>query len=130
MFVFDVALRLSVALHETSTKVKRRLAALIVAMVALNPALALAGSGGLTDMFESAATGADDTVKSGIKISRAVGFFSVLGGIAALKGKKDNPHIKGWHIVLAVVVGVFLICLPEIIKRSQHQVGLQEVDIG
>lgn len=129
MSVSEKFLRLSVGVHNAMFTAKRAAIGATVSLLALNPVMALA-EGNLADMFSSAATGADETTKSGVTIARALGFFSVLGGFIALKNKKDNPQIKPWHIALAVGGGIFLIALPEMIKRSQNQLGLKEVDIG
>jgi hypothetical protein len=58
------------------------------------------------------------------------GVVFVIGGLIAAKNKKDNPQIKTGAIVASVIFGAVLVVVPEIIKRSQAQIGLSPVDVG
>ena len=51
-------------------------------------------------------------------------------GLIAMKSRKDNPQIKISHIAGAIVVGACLATIPELMKRSQSQIGLAPVSVG
>lgn len=110
-------------------KVRDRLAKGLVAVVASSPILASADSD-IAGMLSSAATGSSSATKSVLTIAQFVGVVFVCGGVIAAKTKKDNPQIKVSHIVGAIVFGVCLIAIPELIKRSQTQVGLTPINVG
>ena len=84
----------------------------------------------IAGMGDSAAEGAKSMQKSALTIAQFVGVVFVIGGLIAAKTKKDNPQVKTSHIIGSILVGVCLIVIPEIIKRSQTQVGLSPVDVG
>lgn len=101
----------------------------LTAVVAVNPVLAFAGDD-IAGMGNSAAEGAKSLQKSALTVAQFVGVIAVIGGLIAAWNKKDNPHIKTGHIIGAILFGVCLVVIPEIIKRSQTQVGLSPVDVG
>ncbi|WP_324609702.1 DUF6750 family protein, partial [Pseudomonas amygdali] len=68
--------------------------------------------------------------KSALTIAQFAGVIFVIGGLVAAKNKKDNPQIKIGAIIASILFGVCLVVVPEIIKRSQAQVGLAPVDVG
>ncbi|EBR0232353.1 conjugal transfer protein TraR, partial [Salmonella enterica subsp. enterica serovar Hadar] len=74
--------------------------------------------------------GAKSGTKSALIIAQLIGALFVIGALISMKAKKDNPQIKGWHIIVGLLVGGALCVVPEIIKRSQAQVGLTPVNIG
>lgn len=81
-------------------------------------------------MANRLADGATTGIRSALKIAQFIGVLFVIGGLIAAKTKKDNPHVKTWHILASILFGVCLIVVPEIIKRAQTQVGLSPVSIG
>jgi hypothetical protein len=109
-------------------KVRDRLAKGLVAIAAASPVVASADD--IAGMLSSAATGSSSATKSVLTIAQFVGVVFVCGGVIAAKTKKDNPQIKVSHIVGAIVFGVCLIAIPELIKRSQTQVGLTPINVG
>lgn len=100
----------------------------LAAVVAASPVVASADD--IAGMLSSAATGSSSATKSVLTIAQFVGVVFVCGGVIAAKTKKDNPQIKVSHIVGAIVFGVCLIAVPELIKRSQTQVGLTPINVG
>lgn len=96
---------------------------------ALISPLAMA-DGDLADMARAGADGAKSIQSSGITIIQVAGFFSVAGGLLSIKAMKNNPQIKPWMIVLAIVGGLLAIGIPEIIKRGMTQIGLTPVTIS
>lgn len=102
----------------------------VMAVVAANPVLAFADGDDIAGMGNAAAEGAKSFQKSLLTVAQFVGVFAVVGGLVAAWNKKDNPHIKTGHIVAAILFGVCLVVIPQIIKRGQAQVGLSPVDVG
>lgn len=101
----------------------------LCACAALISPLAMA-DGDLADMARAGADGAKSIQSSGITIIQVAGFFSVAGGLLSIKAMKNNPQIKPWMIVLAIVGGLLAIGIPEIIKRGMTQIGLTPVTIS
>lgn len=101
----------------------------LCAWAALISPLAMA-DGDLADMAKAGADGAKSVQTSGITIIQVAGFFSVAGGLLSIKAMKNNPQIKTWMIVLAIVGGLLAIGIPEIIKRGMTQIGLSPVTVS
>ncbi|MEB8059270.1 DUF6750 family protein [Pseudomonas fulva] len=101
----------------------------VTALAAVLPTAAFA-DGDIADMFDAGATGSESALKSILKIAQLVGVVFVIGSFIAMKNKKDNPQIKTSHIVAGLLTGVILIVIPEIIKRTQTQIGLTPVSVG
>jgi len=101
----------------------------LVAVAAASPVFANAGSD-LAGMVTSTATGGVTITKGALSLAQMVGVVFVIGALIAAKNKNDNPQIKVSHIAGALIFGVCLIAVPEIIKRSQSQVGLTPINVG
>ncbi|WP_413484650.1 DUF6750 family protein [Morganella psychrotolerans] len=101
----------------------------LIGLCGLLPAGAMA-DGDFASMASSAAEGAKSGTKSLLFIAQFIGVVFVIGALIAMKNKKDNPQIKSSHILVALLMGACLCVVPEIIKRSQAQVGLTPVSIG
>lgn len=101
----------------------------VYAWAALISPVAMA-DGDIADMGKSAAEGAKSLQTSGITIIQVIGFFSVAGGLLSIKAMKNNPQIKPWMIVLAIVGGLLALGIPELIKRGMTQVGLAPVSVS
>ncbi|AVB12238.1 MULTISPECIES: DUF6750 family protein [Pseudomonas] len=128
----DVMLCAAVRLSVFKDGLRQRALKCLTAAMAANPVLAFAGAAGadIAGMGDSAAVGATSLKKSALTIAQFVGVIFVIGGLVAAKNKKDNPQIKIGAIVASILFGVCLVVVPEIIKRSQAQVGLAPVDVG
>jgi hypothetical protein len=101
----------------------------LTAVAASSPVFAMAADD-LAGMSDSAAEGATTFQKNILVIAQMIGVVFVIGGLIAAKNKKDNPQIKTGAIVASILFGAVLVVVPEIIKRSQAQVGLTPVDVG
>jgi cytochrome bd-type quinol oxidase subunit 2 len=101
----------------------------LAAVAASSPVFAMAADD-LASMSDSAAEGAKTFQKNILVIAQMFGVVFVIGGLIAAKNKKDNPQIKTGAIVASVIFGAVLVVVPEIIKRSQAQIGLSPVDVG
>ncbi|RMM67213.1 hypothetical protein ALQ74_200086 [Pseudomonas savastanoi pv. glycinea] len=125
----DVMLCAAVRISVFKDGLRQRVLKFLTAAMAANPVLAFAGAD-IAGMGDSAAVGATSLKKSTLTIAQFVGVIFVIGGLVAAKNKKDNPQIKIGAIVASILFGVCLVVVPEIIKRSQAQVGLAPVDVG
>lgn len=110
-------------------KLTSRLAKGLTVMAAASPVTAFAGVD-IAGMANAAAVGSKSGLKSALTIAQFVGVVFVIGGLVAAKTKKDNPQVKVSHIVGAIAFGVMLIAVPELIKRSQAQIGLAPITVG
>ena len=129
MSIFDIVLKMSVRTHEARVSMKKKALGAVVAFAAANPVFAHA-DGDIAGMVDSASTGASDMEKDALIIAEFIGVIAVIGGLIAAKNKKDNPQIKTSHIMSAILFGVCLVSLSEIVRRSQSQVGLTNVTVG
>ncbi|RMS17385.1 TraR protein [Pseudomonas savastanoi] len=125
----DVMLCAAVRLSVFKDGLRQRVLKCLTAAMAANPVLAFAGAD-IAGMGDSAAVGATSLRKSALTIAQFAGVIFVIGGLVAAKNKKDNPQIKIGAIIASILFGVCLVVVPEIIKRSQAQVGLAPVDVG
>ncbi|GFZ75026.1 conjugal transfer protein TraR [Pseudomonas amygdali pv. morsprunorum] len=125
----DVMLCAAVRLSVFKDGLRQRVLKGLTAAMAANPVLAFAGAD-IAGMGDSAAVGATSLKKSALTIAQFAGVIFVIGGLVAAKNKKDNPQIKIGAIIASILFGVCLVVVPEIIKRSQAQVGLSPVDVG
>lgn len=126
----DVLLCTAVRLSLFKDGLRRRVVKGIAAVAAASPVMAFAAGEDIAAMGDSAAAGATSMQKSFLTGAQFIGVVFVIGGLIAAKNKKDNPQIKIGGIVAAILFGVCLVVVPEIIKRSQAQVGLTPVDVN
>lgn len=122
---------LSVCVRATLLKdnARQRFIKGLAAITAASPVLAHA-DGDVADMFTHTATGGVSVSKSMLTLAQVAGVAFVIGALIAAKSKKDNPQIKVSHIAGSMIFGVCLIAVPEIIKRSQSQIGLTPINVG
>lgn len=123
---------LSVCVRATLFKdnVRSRFIKGLTAIASASPVLAHADGSDIAGMVTSAATGGVTITKGALQLAQLAGVLFVIGGLIAAKNRKDNPQIKVSHIAGAIIFGVCLIAVPEIIKRSQSQVGLTPINVG
>lgn len=100
--------------------------AIMSIMAAFSPSI-LAANDDIAAIGERIAEGAKSGGKSAIIVAQFVGGIFVIGGLIAAKNKKDNPQIKVSHIVASLAFGACLIVIPEVIRRTQKQLGLTPV---
>jgi len=125
----DMMLNLSVRVYFLKAWLRQRFIAFLSGASAVLPVAAFA-DGDIADMADRAAEGAKSGLKSALVIAQFIGGIFVIGGLIAARNKKENPQIKVSHIIGAILFGVCLIVVPEIIKRAQTQVGLTPVNVG
>lgn len=86
--------------------------------------------GDVADMLDAVSAGATSGTKSVLNIAVFAGVVGVVGSAFALKSMKNNPQIKPWMVALGFVGSLFLIAIPEIIKRGQTQMNMTPVSVG
>lgn len=101
----------------------------VLAFVALISPVVMADDD-LAGMGVRVAEGAKSAQSSGIIIIQVVGFFAFAGGFLSIKAMKNNPQIKPWMVILAIVVGAMMMGIPEIVKRGMTQIGLTPVSVS
>lgn len=123
---------LSVCVRVTLAKdqIQSRIIKSLVAFASTSPLLAHADGSDVAGMVTSVATGGVTVTQGALKLAQMLGVIAVIGALIAAKQRKDNPQIKISHIGGALVFGVCLIAVPEIIKRSQSQIGLTPINVG
>ena len=91
---------------------------------------AVLADGDLADIFRHASDGADDAVGSFVRMRRFIGVVLLLGGLIGLKkvGKQGGMGLAG--CILSIVLGVLLVAVPEMMSRSQKQLGISSISIG
>ena len=91
---------------------------------------AVLADGDLADIFRHASDGADDAEGSFVRIGRFIGVVLFLGGLIGLKkvGKQGGMGLAG--CILSIVLGVLLVAVPEMLSRSQKQLGISTISIG
>jgi hypothetical protein len=125
----DILLCAAVRFSVFKDGMRKRVLKGLTAVAASSPVFAMAADD-LAGMSDSAAEGATTFQKNVLVIAQMIGVVFVIGGLISAKNKKDNPQIKTGAIVAAILFGAVLVVVPEIIKRSQAQVGLSPVDVG
>jgi len=95
----------------------------------LSPGIALA-EGDLADMFSSAAAGAKSGKTSGLEIAQAIGVFIFIASLLAFKKIGTNPQVTLGRCCLGIAVGALLVVVPEIMSRTQKQLGTSSVTIS
>lgn len=109
-------------------RIRQRLLKGLVALAATSPVFAQAND--IASMVTSTATGGTTITKGFLQLAQLAGVAFVIGGLIAAKNKSENPQIKVSHIAGALIFGVCLIAVPEMIKRSQTQMGLTPINVG
>ena len=91
---------------------------------------AVLADGDLADMVRHASDGADAAEDSFLRIGRFVGVILFLGGLIGLKkvGKQGGMGLAG--CIVSIVIGAVLVAGPEMMSRSQKQLGISSISIG
>lgn len=126
----DMLLRALVRATIIKQQVQERAIKTFAALAACSPVAAFADGDDVAAMLRAGADGATSGTKSTLDIAQFLGVVFVVGALIAAKNKKDNPQIKVSHIAGGILFGVCLVVVPEIIKRTQRQVGLTPVSVG
>nr|UUW42460.1 hypothetical protein [Citrobacter portucalensis] len=81
-------------------------------------------------MLSSAAAGAKSGKTSGRKLPRAIGVFIFIGSLLAFKKVGTNPQITVGRCCAGLAIGGLLAVVPEVMSRTQKQLGTSSVNIS
>ncbi|CSW48147.1 IncI1-type conjugal transfer protein TraR [Shigella sonnei] len=84
----------------------------------------------LADMVRNVEQGAKTAQSSSLTIAQFIGVILFLGGLIGLKkvGKQGGMGLAG--CILSIVIGALLVAGPEMMSRSQKQLGISTISIG
>ena len=108
---------------------ERMIQGLCVLVNFLLPGMAFA-EGDIADMMRSAADGAKSGKTSGLEIAQAIGVFIFIGSLLAFKKIGTNPQVTLGRCCAGLAIGGLLAVVPEIMSRTQKQLGTSSVTIS
>lgn len=108
---------------------ERAIKALCVLLITLLPGLAFA-AGDLADMLDSAADGASRGKTSGLKIAQAIGVVVFIAALLGLKKVGKHPQVTLGGCLAGLGIGALLVVVPELMSRTQTQMGTSSVTIS
>ncbi|WP_339056704.1 DUF6750 family protein [Candidatus Regiella endosymbiont of Tuberolachnus salignus] len=124
--ILFVCTHLSLAFERVSQKMAQGL----LALIGLCSAQAASADEDIAAIVNSITAGIT-RVKPGLLLAAQVaGIGCVIAGIFLWLRKKNDPHVKGSHIVIFIGIGYILIALDQFISRGQKQAGLRPVSVG
>ncbi|WP_164994193.1 IncI1-type conjugal transfer protein TraR [Escherichia coli] len=90
---------------------------------------AVLADGDLADMVRNVEQGAK-TQSSSLTIAQFIGVILFLGGLIGLKkvGKQGGMGLAS--CIVSIVIGAVLVAGPEMMSRSQKQLGISSISIG
>ncbi|MEL3315446.1 DUF6750 family protein, partial [Escherichia coli] len=80
--------------------------------------------------YRNVGEGAKTAQSSSITIAQFIGVILFLGGLIGLKkvGKQGGMGLAG--CIVSIVIGAVLVAGPEMMSRSQKQLGISSISIG
>lgn len=90
---------------------------------------AVLADGDLADMVRNVEQGAKTAQSSSLTIAQFIGVIAFLGGLIGLK-KLGNKGMGLAGCILSIVIGALLAAGPEMMSRSQKQLGISSISIG
>ncbi|WP_049034281.1 DUF6750 family protein [Klebsiella aerogenes] len=128
--MFTPVLSLSVRLWNLCWIIRQRLVqGLVLVLTAFLAPMAQADDD-IAGMIKKVLDGIKSVGPSLLDASKVIGLVMVMVGLGLWFGKKNNPHIKGWHVVLCIVVGGLLIAVDQLTKKTETQMDLNPVDVS
>lgn len=97
--------------------------------LAILPGSAFA-AGDLADMLDAAADGAKRGQTAALTISQFVGVVLFIGSLLAFKKINTNPQITLGRCIGGLFIGALMVVVPELLSRSQKQVGMSATTIS
>lgn len=122
--------RLEQALYQLSAYPRRGLIKLLTLFSVLLASNQASAADDIAGMVNSVLGGVTSLKTPLINASAVAGVILIVSALAMMISKKNNPHIKAWHIVLAFVVGFSLIGIVQLVQRGQRQMDLNPVSVG
>ena len=101
---------------------------LLIPMMLLPKAVLAAGD--FADRGRSAEPGAKTAQSPSLTIAQNIGVILFLGGLIGLKkvGKQGGMGLAS--CIVSIVIGAVLVAGPEMMSRSQKQLGISSISIG
>lgn len=128
--MFTPVLSLSVRIWLLSQSVRKRLIqGLVLVLTAFLTPLAQADDD-IAGMIKKITDGVKSLGPGILDAAKVVGMVMVITGLGLWFAKKNNPHIKGWHVIVCIAVGGLLIAVDQLTKKAEAQMDLNPVDIS
>ncbi|MEI7307128.1 DUF6750 family protein [Pectobacterium atrosepticum] len=108
---------------------ERTLKALCAFVISLLPGIAFA-AGDLADMVDSLADGASRGKTSGLVIAQAIGVVIFIASVLAFKKIGKQPQVTLGTCLLGLGVGALLLVVPELMGRTNKQMGTNSITIN
>ncbi|MEG5552369.1 DUF6750 family protein [Enterobacter wuhouensis] len=124
--LYAVVIFCQLTLLQCRERMIRTLCALATFLV---PGAAFA-DGDIADMLSNVADGAKSGKTSGLTIAQAIGVFILIGSLLSFKKIGTNPQITLGRCVAGLVIGALLAVVPEVMSRTQKQLGTSAVSIS
>lgn len=87
-------------------------------------------AGDLADMFDAAAEGAKRGQTSSLVFAQFAGVVIFIVSLLAFKKINTTPQITLARCIGGLFIGALLIAVPELMNRSQKQLGMSTTTIG
>ena len=107
----------------------RAIAALLLLPATLLPGAAMA-NGDLADMAKNVSEGAKVGQSSSLDIAQFVGVILFIGGLVGFKKVGKQPGVTLAGCIVSIIVGACLAVIPEVMNRSQRQLGTSATTIS
>ncbi|AZT39735.1 hypothetical protein ELZ88_24775 (plasmid) [Salmonella enterica subsp. enterica serovar Karamoja] len=128
--MFTPVLSLSVRLWNLSQNIRQRLIqGLVLVLTAFLAPMAQADDD-IAGMVQKVLDGIKSVGPGLLDAAKVIGLVMVMTGLGLWFAKKNNPHIKGWHVIVCLVVGGLLIAVDQLTKKTEAQMDLNPVDVG
>lgn len=108
---------------------QRAIQALSALVAFLLPGMAFA-DGDVADMLDSVAAGAKRGKTSVLEAAQFVGVIIFIGSLLAFKKIGSNPQITLGRCIGGLIIGAMLVLVPELMSRSQKQLGMSSVTVS
>lgn len=125
-----LCVRLEQTLHRVRVISRREMIKLFTLFTALLASSRASAADDIAGMISAVLDGVTSLKTPLINACLVGGLGLVAAACIMMLGKKNNPQIKAWHIVLAFVVGFCLIGIQQVAQRGQRQMDLNPVSVG
>lgn len=115
----------------TLMEMRERLIQWLCAMaLTILPGSAFAAGGDLADMVDSAAQGAKRGQTASLTIAQCAGVVIFIVAVLSFRKINTNPQITLPRCIGGLVIGALLVVIPELMGRSQKQLGISATTIS
>lgn len=94
------------------------------------PGSAFAAGGDIADMFDAAAEGAKRGQTSTLTMAQFGGVLIFIAALLAFKKINTNPQVTLGRCIGGLIIGALLVVVPELLSRSQKQMGMSATTIS